>query len=105
MIIFFRDFFPHYLPFFLKHGSQFTSYPVNFSMVWFLRYRTCPDQVRNIFSFKLKHMKSPEALNDLIEINKDRVVGYEKAAAQADDVDLKSIFNSNAAESKKFADE
>jgi uncharacterized protein (TIGR02284 family) len=50
-------------------------------------------------------MKSPEALNDLIEINKDRVEGYEKAAAQADDVDLKSIFHSNAAESKKFADE
>ena len=50
-------------------------------------------------------MKSPEALNDLIEINNDRVEGYEKAAAQADDADLKSIFNSNAAESRKFAEE
>ena len=50
-------------------------------------------------------MKSQEALNDLIEINNDRVVGYEKAAAQADDVDLKSIFLANAAQSKKFAEE
>jgi uncharacterized protein (TIGR02284 family) len=50
-------------------------------------------------------MKSQEALNDLIEINNDRVVGYEKAAAQADDVDLKSIFHANAAQSKKFAEE
>ena len=50
-------------------------------------------------------MKSTEALNDLIEINNDRVVGYEKAAAQADDADLKSIFLANAAESKKFAKE
>ncbi len=50
-------------------------------------------------------MKSPEALNDLIEINNDRVEGYEKAAAQADDTDLKSIFNSNASESRKFAEE
>jgi len=50
-------------------------------------------------------MKSPEALNDLIEINNDRVTGYEKAAAQADDSDLKSIFNSYAADSKKLASE
>jgi uncharacterized protein (TIGR02284 family) len=50
-------------------------------------------------------MKSPEALNDLIEINNDRVVGYEKAAAQADDSDLKEIFNANASESKRFAEE
>ncbi len=50
-------------------------------------------------------MKSPEALNDLIEINNDRVTGYEKAAAQAEDVDLKSVFNSYAADSRKFAGE
>ena len=50
-------------------------------------------------------MKTQEVLNDLIEINNDRVVGYEKAATQADDADLKSIFLANAAQSKKFADE
>lgn len=50
-------------------------------------------------------MKSPEALNDLIEINNDRVTGYEKAAAQAEDIDLRSIFNSYAADSKRFASE
>lgn len=50
-------------------------------------------------------MKSPEALNDLIEINNDRITGYEKAAAQAEDVDLRSIFNSYAADSRRFASE
>ena len=50
-------------------------------------------------------MKTQEVLNDLIEINNDRVVGYEKAATQADDADLKSIFLANAAQSKKFAEE
>lgn len=50
-------------------------------------------------------MKTPEALNDLIEINNDRVEGYEKAAAQAKDTDLKAIFNSNAADSRRFAEE
>src|SRR5689334_7059103 len=64
-----------------------------------------PDNDRLIFSFKIKHMKSPEALNDLIEINNDRVNGYEKAAAQAKDIDLRSIFNSYAADSRRFASE
>ena len=50
-------------------------------------------------------MKSPEALNDLIEINNDRITGYEKAAAQAKDIDLRSIFNSYAADSRRFASE
>ncbi|MGI8951566.1 MAG: ferritin-like domain-containing protein [Chitinophagaceae bacterium] len=46
-------------------------------------------------------------LNDLIQINNDRVVGYEKAADEATniDVDLKAIFNSMADKSRKYAAE
>jgi len=46
-------------------------------------------------------------LNDLIEINNDRVRGYEKAAAETDtiDVDLRAIFMSYANDSNKYANE
>ncbi len=50
-------------------------------------------------------MKNAETLNDLIEINNDRVVGYEKAAGQAKDADLKSLFDANAARSGELARE
>ncbi len=51
--------------------------------------------------------KLVEVLNDLIEINNDRVVGYEKAADETKslDVDLQAIFTKMAAESKKYAAE
>jgi uncharacterized protein (TIGR02284 family) len=51
--------------------------------------------------------KLAEVLNDLIEINNDRVKGYTKAAAEAkdEDADLKVIFTSMAGESKKYAAE
>ena len=41
-----------------------------------------------------------EVLNDLIQINNDRVKGYEKAAKDATsaDVDLKAVFNRMADE-------
>lgn len=46
-----------------------------------------------------------EVLNGLIEINNDRVTGYEKASKEtsAIDVDLQSIFLSMANDSRKFA--
>jgi len=46
-------------------------------------------------------------LNDLIEINNDRVEGYIKASEQADmdDVDLKTLFANMANRSRQFADE
>lgn len=57
-------------------------------------------------------MKSPgektiEVLNDLIQINNDRVEGYEKAANEtsADDADLHALFNQMAVESRKYANE
>jgi uncharacterized protein (TIGR02284 family) len=48
-----------------------------------------------------------EVLNDLIRINNDRIVGYEKAATEARDidVDLRGIFTRMAEESKQYAAE
>ncbi len=48
-----------------------------------------------------------ETLNDLIEINNDRVNGYEKAADETKDldVDLQAIFHSMANDSRKYAAE
>ena len=46
-------------------------------------------------------------LNDLIEINNDRVTGYEKASEETEtiDVDLRAIFQSYANDSQKYANE
>jgi uncharacterized protein (TIGR02284 family) len=46
-------------------------------------------------------------LNDLIQINNDRVVGYEKAIDElkAEDNDLKMLFQRYTLESKQFASE
>jgi uncharacterized protein (TIGR02284 family) len=46
-------------------------------------------------------------LNDLIRINNDRVVGYEKAADEARDidVDLRAVFARMAEESRQYAAE
>jgi uncharacterized protein (TIGR02284 family) len=51
--------------------------------------------------------KSAEVLNDLIQINNDRVAGYERAAkeANAKDLDLISLFNDMAAESRQYLSE
>lgn len=48
-----------------------------------------------------------EVLNDLIRINNDRIVGYEKAANEARDidVDLRAIFNRMSEESRQYAAE
>ena len=50
-------------------------------------------------------MKNTEVLNDLIEINNDRVAGYEKAAKESKDSDLCTLFQDLANESKKLASE
>ncbi len=43
-----------------------------------------------------------EVLNDLIQINNDRIIGYEKAVTEVEDidVDLKSVFNKMADQSR-----
>ena len=48
-----------------------------------------------------------EVLNDLIEINNDRVQGYEKATQETKnlDIDLQAIFHSLANDSRKYGAE
>lgn len=48
-----------------------------------------------------------EVLNDLIQINNDRVAGYERAAKESKDtdVDLIAIFNEMADQSRKYVAE
>ena len=50
-------------------------------------------------------MANTETLNDLIRINNDRVEGYAKAAAQAEDQDLQSLFSQFSQQSRQFANE
>lgn len=51
--------------------------------------------------------KAVEILNDLIEINNDRIVGYERAIEELEieDSDLKSIFAQMATESRQYKQE
>ena len=51
--------------------------------------------------------KSISILNDLIEVNNDRVAGFEKAIADIDDknIDLKAIFQGYSTQSRKFSQE
>lgn len=53
----------------------------------------------------MKH--NHEAITDLVEINNDRIEGYQKAAGflEGEDGDLRNIFNSHAAQSKQFVGE
>jgi uncharacterized protein (TIGR02284 family) len=48
-----------------------------------------------------------EVLNDLIQINNDRVVGYEKAAKEtaAEDADLRALFLDMTTESRRYVSE
>jgi uncharacterized protein (TIGR02284 family) len=50
-------------------------------------------------------MANSETLRDLIRINNDRVTGYSKAATQADDQELQSLFSQLAQQSRQFASE
>jgi uncharacterized protein (TIGR02284 family) len=47
-------------------------------------------------------MNETNMLNDLVEINHDRIEGYEKAAEQVDDMDLKNVFNEMISQSRQF---
>lgn len=51
--------------------------------------------------------KTAEILNDLIEINNDRVRGYERASKETEskDVDLRALFDDMAARSRRYANE
>jgi len=51
--------------------------------------------------------KTAEVLNDLIEINNDRITGYEKALKETkpEDADLRSLFENMASESRSYAND
>lgn len=49
--------------------------------------------------------KTAAVLEDLIKINNDRIEGYEKAMKQAEDEDLKMLFDRMLEESRQYADE
>ena len=51
--------------------------------------------------------KTAETLNDLIEINNDRVRGYERASKETEtkDVDLRALFDDMASTSRRYANE
>jgi uncharacterized protein (TIGR02284 family) len=49
--------------------------------------------------------KTIDHLNSLIEINNDRIEGYERASKETEDADLKAVFNSMAAESRAHRSE
>src|ERR1043165_5162955 len=51
--------------------------------------------------------KTAEILNDLIEINNDRVRGYERASKETNtkDADLRSLFDDMATYSRRYANE
>lgn len=55
----------------------------------------------------MENSASISVLNDLTEINNDRVAGFEKAIADIKDenVDLKAIFQEYTAQSRKFSQE
>jgi len=51
--------------------------------------------------------KTAEVLNDLVQINNDRIEGYQKAAdeTKSEDSDLRSLFNDMASESRQYVAE
>ena len=50
------------------------------------------------------HMATIETLNDLVQINNDRIAGYEKALKEIDEenADLKSLFLNCISERSSF---
>src|SRR4051812_13043372 len=51
---------------------------------------------------KEKTEKIITQLNDLVEINNDRIQGYERAIAETDDEDLTYLFTNMAAHSRSY---
>ena len=55
----------------------------------------------------INNEKLIDALNELVHINYDRIFGYERASEEVEavDVDLKTLFNKNADQSRHYASE
>ena len=56
--------------------------------------------LKQYISMEAVNEKTISLLNGLIEINNDRIEGYERAAKETDESDLKSLFMSMADESR-----
>lgn len=58
-------------------------------------------------TFTMANTEQNNVLNDLIEINNDRIAGFEKAIADIKDenIDLKPLFQEYATDSRKFSQE
>lgn len=54
-----------------------------------------------------KNEELVEVLNDLIKINNDRIVGYQKAADETDkiDIDLRTVFQEMTSQSQEYIQE
>ena len=54
--------------------------------------------------FMKKNEELVEVLNDLIKINNDRIVGYQKASDETDkiDIDLRTVFQEMASQSREY---
>ncbi len=48
------------------------------------------------------HQKITAVVEDLVKINNDRIEGYQKAAKQTDEADLKELFDTMIADSRHF---
>lgn len=53
----------------------------------------------------MENKKAAEALNKLVEINNDRIEGYDRAAKETEDGDLKVLFTKFSAQSSGFRTE
>jgi uncharacterized protein (TIGR02284 family) len=53
----------------------------------------------------MENEKSIKVLNNLIEINNDRIEGYETALSETNESDLRSLFNRYIANSRRFKTE
>ncbi len=51
------------------------------------------------------HQKIAAVVEDLVKINNDRIEGYQKAAKQTDETDLKELFDTMIADSRHFTAE
>jgi uncharacterized protein (TIGR02284 family) len=49
--------------------------------------------------------KLTSVLNELVKINNDRIVGYQKAAEETEDTALKVVFNKMAGDSRQYHEE
>ena len=49
--------------------------------------------------------KIADCVNDLVQINHDRTAGYNKAAEETEDSELKMLFPRNSSQSEQFASE